>query len=333
MVFRLMLLVAFVPLALGIHATHLNIVKQTQLNFNANQKVRLLPPAFLKLMTFGHDAFAADALWLQLIQYFGAAQQDEVSPRYLKAYFDTITSLDPDFERAYILATFLMTSSEEEIRAAIEILDKGIKANPDNYEIPFYTAFMYYIHLKDPEKAADYFEIAGQVPNANPAALRFAAKLRQRGDDAARCRTSLELWEKAYNQAGSEKVREKMRPQIAELRIGCDLKYLKNGIKQYSEKALEIWQEQVAKIQAENEKIKTLPPRLRRLAKPKPLPPKPTARYPQNLAELVQQGILGQIPQDPFQREYRYNPATGQVQVGPLPFKSYQIDEELIASS
>ncbi|MBE7500234.1 MAG: hypothetical protein HS113_07995 [Verrucomicrobiales bacterium] len=36
-------------------------------------------------------------------------------------------------------------------------------------------------------------------------------------------------------------------------------------------------------------------------------------RYPQNLEELVREGYLAKLPKLPAGREYRYDPATGQV--------------------
>ncbi|MCZ7638286.1 MAG: hypothetical protein M5U12_20955 [Verrucomicrobia bacterium] len=36
-------------------------------------------------------------------------------------------------------------------------------------------------------------------------------------------------------------------------------------------------------------------------------------RYPQNLEELVKEGYLAKLPKLPAGREYRYDPATGQV--------------------
>ncbi|HEY9843783.1 MAG TPA: hypothetical protein V6D23_25145, partial [Candidatus Obscuribacterales bacterium] len=107
MLVRLILALLFVPVAWGIQQSHLEVRRKLNVKVDANQEVSLLPPMFIQLLSLGNDSLLADLLWLQMIQYYGAAYQQSLPSEHLYRYFDTITSLDPDFEASYVFATYL----------------------------------------------------------------------------------------------------------------------------------------------------------------------------------------------------------------------------------
>ena len=154
MLFRILLLLIFVPVALVMHQSHLYVRQKIDVKLNANQEFNLMPPLFLQTMTFGNDAFMADMLWLQLIQYYGASRLQEVKPEHLYRYFDTITTLDPDFETAYVFSAYLLSDNKKMTDQALQILAKGAENMPNSWKILFQQGMIYYLQEKNPTKAA-----------------------------------------------------------------------------------------------------------------------------------------------------------------------------------
>ena len=162
---RWFIILLCIPVFIGTHMVHEQLIEQLPLKKNANESFALLPSEFLQLTSLGHDALNADFLWLQLIQYYGAAIKSKQTAIHLYDYFDTLTTLEPHFEQAYIFAAYLMADKPE---AALKVLKKGMRLNPSSSDIFFQAGFVSFLYLKKPIAAAAYFEQAADLPNANP---------------------------------------------------------------------------------------------------------------------------------------------------------------------
>jgi len=300
----------FLLVSYGVHAMHTQIIKQIPLQDTANSQVRLLPPEFLKFMTFGHSSLAADLLWLQMIQYYGATGQEKSSREFLYQYFDTITSLDPAFEIAYIFASYVLTENKTQQEQALKILEKGSKNLPQSWQIPFQAGFVTYLHLKDYGRAADYFSEAATKPDAPEIAQRMAAQLNKRTNDFERCQISLRLWQDAYEKAPDQEMRERAEKGIIETRVICDLIYLQKLVEKYTEQQKQTWEAAVKAAEADN----------------KPPPARPASFQPDSLQALVKRQMLPAFPKDPLQRDYVYDAKTGLVKVQELPWRSFELN-------
>lgn len=305
MLLRLFLAALFVPVAWGIHASHLDLREQLKIKSNANQEAMMLPPEFLQLMSFGHDSLMADVLWLQMIQYYGAAHEQDLSPQYLYNYFDTITTLDPDFEAGYVFSSYLLADDKAQLADAVKLLAKGEQNLPNNWVIPFQAGFLNYIQLKNNLKAAQDFERAASKPGAPELASRMAAQLYKKTNDADRCQLSLRLWKNALEQAPNPDLKGRAERHVVETQIYCDLLMLRKALTSYGTASQQSWQKAVAEAKA-----KRLPP-----------PKAPPVQAPASLQELVTAGLLSQVPLDPLGRPYLYRAQTGTVIAQALPWK------------
>lgn len=319
MFLRLFFVVLLLPLGWGVHEMHLSLIEHQLLKQDVNAQVHLMPPEFLRVMTFGHDSLMADLLWLQLIQYYGAAFQAKVPAEHLYAYFDTVTSLDPDFETAYTFAPYLLDETPEDTQLALKILKKGEKNMPDSWSIPYRMGFLYYLRVKNVEKAAQYFQISGQKPGAPELPTRLAAQLYKRTSKLDDCILSLQLWQDNMDKAPTAQVKEKVRHHLVETKMICDLLVLREGVKRYAQEQKSQWQKAV-QAAADHEDQKA--------------PPRPSSFLPQSLDQLEQAHILARmIRKDPLNRPYVYNPADGSVKAHPLPWSFWDLKPKDVVHS
>jgi hypothetical protein len=301
---------------IGTHAMHRETIAAIpKVRPDQSDHALLLPPTLSQIMALGHDSLMADFFWLYTIQYYGDQMLKERDPVHLYHYFDTLTTLDPDFEYAYVFASFVLSGTPEERQKAIQLLHKGIAANPQAWLLPYQLGFVYYIFEKNNLAAAEQFAKASKLPGAAPNAARLAAKLYER-EGVDDCAITKDLWAEAAKSASDKDTAIRAQKYYIETTIRCDLFALNQAVKNY------ISQQQKARVQA--------------AAKVKPAPgasPAPVAavRPPASVQTLVNAGILAGVPGDPLRRPYRYDPARGQFKAEPLPWKPYDLAPELLA--
>ncbi len=156
-------------------------------------------------LTAGFHAVAADLYWIRAIQYYGGARQrltaeqrlGVLPPVALKAdvsdfdalypLLDLTTTLDPRFTIAYRFGAIFLSEpypgGPGRPDEAIELLEKGLKAQPDKWEYMEDIGFVYYWSRHEYDVAARWFDQAADVAGA-PWWLRSlaATTLAQGGD-------------------------------------------------------------------------------------------------------------------------------------------------------
>lgn len=171
------------------------------------QQERLYFPSgdFLVESTLGFREAAADYLWFRFVQYYGAFAKGENDFRYFDVLIDGITKLDPAFVEAYYFASLVCWSSFGDVDRSIDMLRRGILANPDKAKLKFQVGFMYYVLEHDYPRASYWFEEAGRCSDATDKEPRFAAFARYKaGDD----RVSLALWRNLFETTDSQQMKD-----------------------------------------------------------------------------------------------------------------------------
>jgi len=189
----------------------------------ALQQERLYFPSgnFLVESTLGFREAMADYLWFRFVQYYGAYAQGQNDFRYFELLIDSITKLDPQFVEAYYFASLVFWSSYADIPRSIDMLRRGILANPDKAKLPFQIGFIYYVMDHDYLRAAHWFEVAGRCSDATDKEPRFAAFARYKaGDD----RVSLALWRSLYESTDSSHMKELAVKMIEKLTRKIELR-------------------------------------------------------------------------------------------------------------
>jgi hypothetical protein len=159
-------------------------------------RVAALPAIpFLEVAAIGYRAAAADAAWLQAVQYYGEHRQGGNDLAEFEHYVNAVATLDPRFEHASVFGAFVVATEKQDLPGALEILRRDARANPDSPEAPFEMGFLTYVEGGDLEAALHYLRLSAQRPGGRERAERFMAFLNRR---LGRLETSWLLWNDIY---------------------------------------------------------------------------------------------------------------------------------------
>ncbi len=149
----------------------------------------------------------ADVYYLQMVQYFGEHVRGDGRFDALPQMVDLVTSLSPQFARAYLFGAFaLVDAGRPDISYAI--LQRGFAENPDDYRFPAYLGFFVLRYGEGKTKnlvAAEWYRKADAIPGRPAFIPRLAATLLGKGGDLEK---SVAMWGQVYL-AGDEYSRQK----------------------------------------------------------------------------------------------------------------------------
>lgn len=165
--------------------------------------------------SLGYRELAADMVWLQAVQYFGGYAKGQHSLAYFNGLIDIVTDLDPHFRFPYIFGAIVMAQDLGDFGRGVEILKKGMRANPTSWEFPFEIGFLYYVARGDATSAAHYFDLASRMPGGGDRARRFAAFVYSKGGHAE---TSIRMWEELAETSDQPYMKEMARRYIEQIR-------------------------------------------------------------------------------------------------------------------
>jgi len=159
--------------------------RQIEPRTRADQGAAYVPtPATAKLVALGFDAVMADFYWLQAVQAAGGeGVVDAEAGRHLGKLIDVVTTLDPWVDHPYRFAAIWMTEGEENVRKAIELLERSTEFHPDEWRNWFYLGFNHFYYLGENEAASAALEQASSLPGSPTYLPRLVARLRSASAD------------------------------------------------------------------------------------------------------------------------------------------------------
>jgi len=129
--------------------------------------------AALQRMTLSYHALAADVYWIRAVQLYGDTKLGRTADRsYTLLYplLDLTTSLDPYFDVAYQFGALFLAEAPPggpgRPDLAIALLEKGLRAQPQEWQLYQAIGFVHYWSRQDYAAAADWFRRASQLPGA-----------------------------------------------------------------------------------------------------------------------------------------------------------------------
>jgi len=201
-------------------------------------EVLVRSPKLMKLVTLEYGTLAADIYWTRAVQYYGGKRLgQDTNLESLWPLLDVATTLDPNLIPAYRFgATFL---SQPEPRGAgrpdraIQLLRRGIDANPEYWRFYQDLGNVYYLNLKDYPRAGEAYLEGSRKPGAAPWMKVMAARFLEKGESRE---TAVMLWSELFQSSTDTAIKQNARSNLELLRTDEDIDHLNEAVKQYAAK-------------------------------------------------------------------------------------------------
>ena len=160
----------------------------------------------IRRLSLGLDGLAANVYWIRTLQYFGrkiidsgkplsATTTQDIDMPLLAPLLNIVVTLDPRHIPAYRFGAIFLP--ERDVPAAIALLEKGIRENPNEWRLYQDLAYIYWqqgnvarVEARPTfyAKAADWYDLGGRVPGSLWWMRDLAGLMRIKGGsrDAAR---------------------------------------------------------------------------------------------------------------------------------------------------
>jgi hypothetical protein len=215
-------------LFVAIAALQVRIDARTRSVATQKQELLLLSGPLVKKLSLGYDPLLADVYWTRAVQYYGArigvphADFDLLWP-----LLDLTTALDPRLPPAYRFGTIFLSEAPPigagRTDLAIELVKRGIAANPNVWGLQSDLGFLYYWRLKDYPSAAAAYLSASRVPHSPPWLKLMAARVAEKGGSVE---TSRMIWSELYESSQDPNVRKNALEKLRGLRAQEDEMHL-----------------------------------------------------------------------------------------------------------
>ena len=154
----------------------------------------------MKLMSLEYAPLMADIYWTRVVQFYGNKHvRGNANMELLRPLLDITTTLDPNLLIAYRFGGMFLSqrapSGAGRPDLAVQLIQRGIRANPDYWRLYEDLGFIYYFDLKDYSKASEAFLEGSKKPGAQMWMKVMAAKIAAEGESFS---TSVFLWKDIY---------------------------------------------------------------------------------------------------------------------------------------
>jgi tetratricopeptide (TPR) repeat protein len=211
-----MLLVAVVGLQRGIDSSRGTLEKQ-------GDELLVQSGPLLKRLSLGYDALLADIYWTRAVQYYGGKLPTSDRDFHLLApLLDVATTLDPYLVPAYHFGAFFLSEKQGGAGRpdlAVTLVKKGVAANPNNTQLSADLGFLYYMKLKDYDKAAAAYLETSKIPGASQLFKVLAARIATKGGALD---TSRMIWSEVYETTKDEQVKKRALEALKGLKAQSD---------------------------------------------------------------------------------------------------------------
>ena len=203
-----------------------------------DDQLMLRSSKLVKGLSLEYAPLMADIYWTRVVQYFGNKQAaNQVDLRLLWPLLDVTTVLDPQLMPVYHFgSTFLSDASPRGAGRpdlAVELLERGLRANPDEWRLYYDLGFVYYFDMKDYAKASAALYEGSKNPKAFIWMKAMAAKIATEGNSTE---TSNFLWQDVYNTTKDPLVKQNALRHLQLLRAEDDRKQIDTIADEYQKR-------------------------------------------------------------------------------------------------
>jgi len=204
--------------------------EQDEVLLHSGKKVKILSLEYAPLM--------ADVYWTRVVQYYGSkGERREQNLDSLWPLLDLATTLDPSLLPAYRFGSTFLAEARPvgagRPDLAIELIQRGIRENPDYWRLYQDLGNTYYLTLHDYKKASDAFLEGSKNPAAPPWMKIMAARIVERGDTR---QISRFLWSDIYQSTQDATIKENAKTHLLLLKTDDDKEELNLLLVEFTKK-------------------------------------------------------------------------------------------------
>ena len=185
---------------------------------------------YLKPALLGYHHLGADILWLRLIQVIGKKRNSADEYEWMYHALDVLTTLDPQYAYAYYAGGVILGDLANRPDLSNRLLEKGVGANSEVWNIPFLLGYNYYFLLGDPAKGAEYIMQAARLPDGPSYLPGLATRM---AAEAGSPDTAVAFLEARLQEAQDPEMREVLAKRMKEVIIERDLRLLGSAVETY----------------------------------------------------------------------------------------------------
>jgi len=185
---------------------------------------------YLKPALLGYHHLGADILWLRLVQVAGKKRNSADEYAWMYHALDVITTLDPHYAYAYYAGGVILGDLANRPDLSIRLLEKGVNANPEVWNIPFLLGYNYYFLLGDPAKGAEYIMQAASLPDGPDYLPGLATRL---AAEAGSPDTALAFLDARLRETQDPEMRKFLANRMNKVIIERDLRILEDAVEAY----------------------------------------------------------------------------------------------------
>jgi tetratricopeptide (TPR) repeat protein len=185
---------------------------------------------YLKPALLGYHHLGADGLWLRFVQVVGKKRNTEDEYEWMYHALDVLTTLDPQYAYAYYAGGVILGDLANRPDLSNLLLEKGVKTNPDVWNIPFLLGYNHYFLLGDPAKGAEYIMQAARLPDGPSYLPGLATRM---AAEAGSPDTALAFLEARLRETEDPEMREFLENRMKEVIIERDIRLLENAVQDY----------------------------------------------------------------------------------------------------
>jgi hypothetical protein len=192
----------------------------------------------MKLMSLEYAPLLADIYWTRVVQFYGNKHvRGNANMELLWPLLDITTTLDPNLLIAYRFGGMFLSqrapSGAGQPDLAVQLIQRGIQANPDYWRLYEDLGFVYYFDLKDYQKASEAFLEGSKKPNAQLWMKVMAARVAAEGESFT---TSVFLWKDIYDTTTDPMIKKNAELHLQLLKTKEDCRQLDLLADQYEKK-------------------------------------------------------------------------------------------------
>jgi len=195
-------------------------------------------PKLLKMASLEYAPLLADVYWTRAVQYYGQKHAaNDANLTLLWPLLNISTTLDPSLLPAYRFGAMFLSDAPPRGAGrpdqAVELIERGIKANPGYWRFYEDLGFIYYFDMKDYAKASQAFLEGSKNPEAKVWMKVMAAKIAAEGESLE---TSAFLWRDIYQNTTEKDTKQGALEHLQLVLAEMDCRQINALAEQYAER-------------------------------------------------------------------------------------------------